>query len=171
MAHSGFVRGASASLACTLASLASYSTLTEGRASAAFDATANVGALGVPPEDVQLSVRVTTGSSPTANNRIEAWVVPAVDDAPTYPDGVSGSDAAKIFTNRNILMQTARLAACLVVTSTSNVAYSASASVRELFGFLPLKFVIFVVHNTGVALNATAGNHAISVTPIVRKVA
>jgi hypothetical protein len=33
-------------------------------------------------------------------------------------------------------------------------------------GVVPRKFVVFVTHNTGVALNATAGNHVIAITPV-----
>ena len=43
----------------------------------------------------------------------------------------------------------------------------APVSVAALFGGeLPKQFLVFVVHNTGVALNGTGGNHVLSVTPV-----
>ena len=45
--------------------------------------------------------------------------------------------------------------------NTSDRAYHfTGVSVRQAFGsVLPSKFVLFTTHNTGVNLNATAGNH------------
>jgi hypothetical protein len=38
---------------------------------------------------------------------------------------------------------------------------------RQAFGgTMPEKCVLFIVHNTGVALNATAGNHAFYATGV-----
>jgi hypothetical protein len=50
--------------------------------------------------------------------------------------------------------------------STSNtsdrVYHFTGVSLRGAFNCLPSKVVLFIVHNTGVALNATAGNHEFS---------
>jgi hypothetical protein len=80
----------------------------------------------------------------------------------TYPvattTALTASDAAATFEayQRDQL----RLAAVANVIATSDRAYSFVFTIAELFGgVVPLKWGLFVTHNTGVNLNATAGNH------------
>ena len=50
--------------------------------------------------------------------------------------------------------------------TTDRVYHFGPVSVASAFGgVMPVKFVVFVVHNTAVALNATAGNHQIRIQP------
>jgi hypothetical protein len=60
----------------------------------------------------------------------------------------------------------------VATSATSNQAYNTRVwSAKALFGGeLPPKFLVWQVHNTGVALNATAGNHYVQVQPIKRNV-
>ena len=64
------------------------------------------------------------------------------------------------------------LAWTAVVTATSDVAYPIlPISVASLFrGICPRKFSVWVTHSTAVNLNATGGNHFITVTPVYETV-
>jgi hypothetical protein len=147
----------SVALALTLAGLASDTTLLAGRASAAVDNTANADL------DHLVSGVIATGTSPTANTSIEIWAYASYKTAagaPTYPDGFTGADAAKTMTAAGVKIGALRLVATITVDATSNRAYPfAPVSIASLFGAMPKFWGLFVVHNTGVALNATAGNH------------
>lgn len=155
------VTPASSNLTITLASLASDSALLAGRQSAEVDNATNLYL------DYLLAGKVTTGTSPTDATRIEVWVAALLNDS-TYPDAISTGDANRSITSAGIKVAALRLAAVLSVDSTSNRAYAfAPVSVASLFGgVMPDRFVVFVVHNTGAALNSTSGNHVISVTPV-----
>lgn len=146
----------SIALALTLASLASDSTLLAGRASTAVDNTGN------NDTDALLSGLITTGTSPTGG-AIEVWAWASrknVTVTPTYPDSITGTDAAKTMTSANVKFSALRLVTSISVDTTSNRGYDfAPASIAALFGNLPPFWGIFVTHSSGVALNATAGNH------------
>ena len=149
---------ASASVTCTLASLATSSSLVAGRQSDQIDNSTNL------YTDYLVSAMVTVGTTPTAGTQIELWVIPEKTDS-AYPDVFTGAgDANKTVTTREILAQSGRLAKVWdVLATTSNVAFdSGYVSVRSLLGYVPRKFVLFVVHNTGVNLNATGGNHVLT---------
>jgi len=62
--------------------------------------------------------------------------------------------------------------AILATNNTSDRTYHYSGvSARAVFGGeLPSKFVLFIVHNTGVNLNSTAGNHEFSYVGIYPQV-
>lgn len=143
-------------LTCTLASLATSSTLVVGREATAVT---NVSNLFV---DVEVTGQITTGTSPTVSTFIEVWLYAAIKQVastPTYPSPVTGSDAAITFVaetkNRMILADS------IVVNATSNTAYAIRPfSVAQLCGgIMPIKWGLVVIHSTGVNLNATAGNH------------
>jgi hypothetical protein len=150
---------ATSSIALTLgvASLASDTNLLAGRASTAVDNTSNLDL------DHLVSGVVMTGTTPTVNTTIEVWAYASYKTAsgtPTYPDTITGTDANKTLTNSGTKASALRLVASIVVTATSNVAYPfAPVSIASLFGAMPKFWGLFVVHNTGAALNATAGNH------------
>lgn len=159
--------GATVSLTIDLSTgpLASDSGLVAGRQSSVVD---NSSSLYL---DYLLAGKVTTGTSPTASKQIEIWVYGAESDGggtPVYPDGITGSDANKTFTSRDILAASCRLAAFLPTDNQSGRAYwFAPLSIASLFGgVVPLKWGIFVVHNTGVALSSTGANHAFYATPV-----
>lgn len=150
---------ASAAVTISLASLASSATFVAGRESTLVDNTSN------KYLDYQLSGKITTGTTPTVNTEIRVYVVGIMEDS-TWPDVFDGTDSPETVTSTYILDGLCALAARLQVSASSDIAYPLrNISVRALFGgVLPKKFVVFVSHNTVVALNATGGNHTIYVT-------
>lgn len=143
----------------TLASLASDAALVAGRAGTAIDN----GASGEDAMDAMLGGFITTGTSPVANKQIEIWVSGSYDST-TFAGDATGSDAALTPSAKSLM----RLAQVIPTDATSNKKYSFCAgSIAALFGgAMPPKYAVYVVHNTGVALNATSGNHQIKHTPI-----
>lgn len=157
---------ASSALTIPLASLATSSTLVAGEESDAIDNTTNVYL------DYLLSGKITTGTTPTVDTAIEVWVIAKSDDT-NWPDVFDGTNSAETVTSRAQLQQYGRMAWVGIVTATSNVAYEfTNVSVAALFGGkCPAQFVVFAVHNTGVNLNATSGNHRITVKPVYETIA
>ena len=152
---------ASSDLTITLASLATSSTLVAGRESTLYDNSTNLYL------DVRLSGIITVGTTPTANKQIQLWVMAESKDG-TWPDVFDGTDSDETWTKVEIRDAAAKLAHVInVVATTSDVGYYFDAgSVAALFGgVLPRKFVVWVTHETVAALNATGGNHRISVSP------
>lgn len=155
---------ASSALAVTsIASLASSSTLTAGAETGAYDNSTNL------YTDIRVAGEIKVGTTPTANTQIEIWIVPEIRDG-VYPDVFDGTDSAETVTNRECLKAVGRLGAVIdVVSTTSNVAYPfTTESMVQLFGFVPRKFITFVVHNCVAALNASG--HTVSVQPIYETV-
>ena len=151
---------ATSSVALTLgvASLASDSSMLAGRASAAVDNTTNV------DQDHLVSGTIMTVTSPTAAKTIEVWAYASwktVTGTPSYPDSITGTDANKTMTSVNVKFGSlARVAAITVDTTSNQSYYFAPVSIAQLFGSMPKFWGLFVVHDTAVALNSTAGNHA-----------
>ena len=147
----------SAAVTCTLASLASDTNLLSGRESAEVDNTSN------GYQDYICSGFVTTGTSPTAAKQIEVWAIGYTGD--DYPDVFDGTDSAETITSDDIKNSVCVPVAIMSTNATSDRTYPfRTASIRGAFGgVLPSKFALFVVHNTGAALNATAGNHELRV--------
>lgn len=92
MANVQITYGASSTLACTLASLASDSNLVAGRESAAFDNSA------AQNTDVLLAGKITTGSAPTGGE-IRIYVAGSYNDTPLWPDSLAGANAARTMTS------------------------------------------------------------------------
>jgi hypothetical protein len=149
---------ATSSVAITigLGALASDANLLAGREGTAVDNTTNL------DQDHVLGGFVTTGTSPTVNTTIEVWAFCSYKTAtgtPTYPDVLDGTDSNETITNAGV-KGFLRLVDSMTVTATSDKAYPIKpCSILQLFGFMPKFWGIFVVHNTGVNLHATAGNH------------
>ena len=156
----------------TLASLASDSSLLSGRAGTAIDETGNLYL------DELLAGFITTGTSPTASKEIDIYVYGSVDDTPTYPGyssgpaAITGTDAAFAFVTANQLNSALKLVASIQTSSTTaEKSTFGPISVASLFGgILPKKWGVFVVHNTGVNLNSTSGNHQITSTGVYANV-
>jgi hypothetical protein len=149
--------GTPVNMTITLASLASDTNLVAGRASTYVD-NATVDAI-----DAMVCVKVTTGTSPTADRQIEIWAYGSCDGT-MYSGGATGSDANLTPQAKSLL----RLLAVIPTSSTSNQAYHAGPlSIAQAFGgVVPARWGLYVVHNTGVALHATAGNHQATYQPI-----
>lgn len=136
--------------------LASSSTFVAGRESGEIDNTTN------KYIDALVSGKVTVGTTPTANTQILVFVWGAETSLGTTAiDTLDGTDSDETLTNTGV-RDALRLAATINVPSaTSNVTYNVLPfSVAALFGQMPKFWGLFVSHNTGVALNSTAGNHA-----------
>lgn len=168
--HNANVKGvyvASSSITCTLASLATSSTLVAGRESAAVTNASNLYL------DDLVAFKITVGTTPTANTAIECHAIGAMNDTPTWPDVFAGADAARTVTNVQVKAgYVIPVANFVVVATTSNVAYSsAPVGIRRFFGdLLPVQYSFFVTHSTVAALNSTGGNHVISHTPVYQTV-
>lgn len=140
----------SVALALTLAGLAADSNLLAGRASTAVDNTSNLDL------DHLLSGIITTGTSPTSGGYIEIWAwvsYKTAAGAPTYPDGITGNDAAKTMTSANAKQAALRLVAAITVDSVTGRNYTfAPVSIASLFGAMPKFWGLFITHSTGTAL-------------------
>ena len=158
---------ASAAITITLALLASSTAKTVGRESTAVSNATN------KYVDALVGGKITTGTSPTAGKTIEVWVYGAVNDTPTYPDVLDGTDSDETFTDDGSKFSAMKLAKVINTDNTSDQTYwVAPFSVAQLFGgIMPTHWGVFVAHDTGVALNATAGNHEFKYTGVKYDVA
>lgn len=158
-------------ITCGLAStpLASSASFVAGRESNEIDNTTT------KYNDALVQGKVTVGTTPTANTTIAVYVWGAGTSlATTAIDVLDGTDSDETLTNTGVLYSALRLAATIsVIATTSNITYNiAPFSVASKFGgVLPKFWGIFVTHNTGAALNATAGNHSFSFNGIKYDVA
>ena len=109
---------------------------------------------------------ITVGTTPTINTQIRIYLVGSYDGT-TWPDVFDGTPSAETNTSAGVRDSYIKLAAVLKVDSTtSDRAYPFEFSVRGAFGgSLPKKIAVFVTHNTGVNLNATAGNQVYAYMP------
>lgn len=157
--------GSSSAITITLASLASDTNFLAGRESTEIDNTTN------KYLDYLLAGKITSGTTPTASKEIRVYVAALLDDS-TWGDVFDGTDSNETVTNSGIRDSYLKWACTIVPSTTSDIAYPfGPISVRALFGgAMPKKFVVFVVHNTVAALNATGGNHVISITPVYETV-
>ncbi len=153
----------SVALTISLASLASGSAgvFTAGRESTAVDNTSNLDV------DHLLSGKIRVGTSPTSGRYINVYVIGNISSSsgtPTYPDVITGSDSARTFTSANVMSGIVKLAASIVIDSTSARDYFfGPISVASLFGgVLPKFWNAFGAHDTAVSLDSTAGNHVLS---------
>lgn len=152
----------SSALTITLASLASSTGKLTGRESTAVSNTTN------KYVDALVGGKITTGTSPTTGKTIEIWVYGAVNDTPTYPDVLDGTDSDETFGDDGSKFAALKLAKVINTDNTSDQTYwVAPFSVAQLFGgVMPTHWGLWVTHDTGVALNATAGNHEFKYTGI-----
>lgn len=157
---------ASSAVTMTLAGLATSSSLTVGRCSAAIDNSTNM------DEILEITAQVMTGTSPTASKSIELWTFSELADG-TWPDlftaAYSGSDGGFTIRSREILFSGARIVGVINTGSagnTSNVPYTfAPIDIAQLLGGAVRKVALFGVHDTGVNLHATGENHVVTLKP------
>lgn len=165
MADIKLAYGSASDATITLASLASDTNLLAGRESSEI---VNTSTLAL---DYLVSGKITAGTSPTASRSIEVWAVGSWDGT-NWPDVFDGTDSAETITSADIKASVCRLLAAMATANTSDRTYHfGPVSVAAAFGgVVPPKFVVFVVHNTGVNLNSTAGNHQIRLQPVYETV-
>lgn len=142
----------------SLASLATSSTLLAGREGTAIDNTSNLDL------DHMFGGRIRVGTSPTANTKIEVWAImprKRASGTTTWPQGLTGSDAAFTFSSAGLKAAVCRLVASIAVDSTtSDRDYDfAPVSIASLFGEMPMLWLPWVTQSTAQNLNSTAGNH------------
>lgn len=149
--------GTTTAMTITLASLASDTNLVAGRQS-------TVVSNGTDDAiDALVGGKVTTGTSPTASRQIEVWLFGSYDDT-EYSGGAGASDAALTPDAKGLL----KLLQIIPTVNTSDKAYRwGPFSVAQAFGgTMPENWGVYIVHNTGVNLNSTAGNHEVVYTPV-----
>lgn len=122
--------------------------------------------------DALVAGKITAGTSPTTNRTIEIWAYGNMDDTPTYPDTIAGTDSVKTFTSAGSKAASLKLVSVISTTGTSNGAYYFGPnSIGSLFGgHLPKYWGLCVFQNTNVALNASGAAHSISYTPVYETV-
>jgi hypothetical protein len=135
----------------TLASLTS----TSARASTAVDNTTNLF------EDVLFFVKTTSAAAATsATGYVNIYGYGSVDGGTTYPEGITGADAAVTLSNPPNLV----LLAQITLNANSKTATAGPFSFCRQYGIdrLPARWGLVFVNLSGATLNATAGNHAIT---------
>jgi hypothetical protein len=112
---------------------------------------------------------ITAGTSPTAGNTITVYVAGS-DGTTTRVGNLTGADSTITPAGEQSQFEIARI---IPIDATSNHAYEFFVgSIAALFGgIMPKKFSVIVLNGTGVALNATGGNHSINYTPITETIA
>ena len=148
--------GSKTTITAAVASLASDTNLLAGIESSVIDNSTD----GF--DDILLSGKVATGTTPTASRQIEVWAV--AWDGANWPDVFDGTTSAETITSSDIKNAICKAVAIMSTNATSDRVYHfTGVSLRTAFsGELPSQVVLFVVHNTGVNLNSTAGNHEFS---------
>ena len=141
----------------TLASLATSSTLLTGRESTSVSNTTNLYL------DYLIAGEITAGTSPTVDKTIEVIAVGSQDDTPTWPDGITGSDAGFSWSDDVVKNQLARYVASIQTLATTDFDYFfGPVSLAQLFHTVPTHHLIWVGHDSAVNLNSTGGNHVIT---------
>lgn len=160
------VYGAQQTLTMTLASMVTSSTRVAGVEATAVDNGTN------KYLDYLISGKITTGTTPTDAKQIDIWIIPALNDTPTWPDVFDGTDSVETVTSVGILASCGVLALVISTNNTSDRTYPfAQFSVAALFGGrCPQDFTIFITHDTAVNLNSTGSNHAIYAQPVYENV-
>ncbi len=150
-------------ITCSVASVASSSTWVAGQESNEIDNTSN------KYDDVLVQGKITVGTTPTASTLILVYVWGSdTSAATTNLDTIDGVDSTETLTSAGVRDGFLKLGAAINVdASTSNRSYwFGPFSVADLFGQVPKFWGLFVTHNTGVNLNATAGNHSFTYTGV-----
>lgn len=161
-AHNADVKvayGSSFAYTITLGALGSSSDFTAGRESTAVSNTTNLYL------DYLVGGKVKTGTSPTTLKNIRVYAYGSVNDTPTYPDVLDGTDSAETITDTEILAKLPLLDDMPTDDSSDQDYWFGPRSLASCFGGLvPKNHGLFVSHDTAVNLNATDGNHVINGT-------
>jgi hypothetical protein len=143
----------------TLASLAS-STAWAGRASTAVDNRTNLDL------DHVVSGKFKLGTSPTVSKTVQVYAYAPISIAsgtPTYPDSITGTDANKTMTSANVAISCLKfLWAGTTDATTGLVLFMPPTSIAQAFGCVPPFWGLFVVHDSGVNLDATEASHSLN---------
>jgi hypothetical protein len=133
------------SITCTLTSLTNGSY----QQSAAIDNTSNLYL------DAAVFVKIKTASSSTSSTgTVNVYAYGSADGGTTYTDGASGSNASMTPTSPTNL----KLIGVINAVANSTTYYGGPFSVASAFGYLPGKWGIVVLNNTGATLDASVGS-------------
>lgn len=158
MANIKIEYGTSTAMTITLASLASGS----ARQSTAVDNTSN------KFEDAMVVADIKLATGTPAGDQCLYFFAFASEDGTNYTDNAGGTDAAITLRVPSNLRP---LGVTYVPTSGGLTYKSAPMSVAAAFGgILPRKWGIVVYNQSGVALDATGGNHSVRYTGIYHTV-
>ncbi len=153
--------GSSSALTTTnLQSIATSSTWVAGWMSGVQDNTTNLYI------DVAITGTIATGTTPTVSTIIEIWAWGILDDTPTYPDTITGSEGTVTLTSANVKLAGAfaRLGT-ITIDSTTNRVYPFQYSLAQNgFGYVPKKWGLFITHNTGA--NLKSSGNVVSIIPL-----
>jgi hypothetical protein len=115
------------------------------------------------------------GATPTVSKSVEVWAYAAIKIAsgtPTYPAGITGSDSNRSITSVNVKFSALRQLHGMTSDATSGLdLFIPPTSIADLFGELPPFWGLWIVHDTGMALDSTAGNHYLHYHRIRRTIA
>lgn len=143
--------GTPTTLTITLASLAN-SAAGVGRQSTLVDNTTDLFIA------IQLYLNIMTGTTPTANSLLYVYLIRQNNTGtPIADDGAGTTDAGITIVNAQLI------GVILCPSATSNVPLKKTIDV-SFAGMVPAKWGIAIVNASGVALNATGGNHVVSFT-------
>jgi len=121
--------------------------------------------------DYFVDLVIRCGTTPTVNTEIRVYLAGTYDGS-TYPDVFDGTGSAETVTSAGVRDSFMKLAGVGVVdATTSDRDYPIQFNTSSFFPNPPKKIVVFVAHNTGVALNGTAGNHKYAYSPIHETIA
>ena len=148
MADQKIAYASSASFTCTLASLASDTNLLAGRESTAVDNSSNLYL------DYLITGTFTVASSGLSSSESINVYLYARETDSTWPEDVTGSDAALTWDSTETRDEGMVLLASVATNNTASQTYSmAPVSVAACFGgVVPAGFGLWVVQNTGGAL-------------------
>lgn len=152
----------SAAYTITLTSLASSLTYVAGREGTAVSNTTN------NYLDYLVGGVIRVGTTPTVDTSIRIYLYGSVDDTPTYPDVLDGTDSAETITDTELLGVAIPLFAESPVDTTTDQDYwFTPKGIASYFGgSVPKNHGLFVTHNGVAALNATGSTHVLSHTGV-----
>ena len=152
-----------------LNSLATDPTLLAGRASTAVDNTTYLDIDHLVSGVIRLG-----GATPTVSKTVEVWAYAPVRVAttPVYPAAITGTDANRAMASANVKFSALRLVHAMTSDATAALdLFIPPTSIASLFGELPQFWGLWVVHDTGQALDSTLGNHVLHYLRVRRTVA
>ncbi len=127
--------------------------------SAVIDNTANLS------YDEIITWQIKSGTSPTVGAVGECWLWEILDDTPTYPDTITGSEGAFTLTSFNVKYAGLfKFAGNIIFDATTGRVYCNSFRLSQAFGTPPKKWGIAFVNSSGVALSSS-GN-VVTRTPV-----
>lgn len=152
-----------------LHSLAASATYVGGWESARIDHSADL------VLDDKIGLHLVTHASNRQAGAIRVYIIPALDDTPTWPDVFDGTESAESVTDTEELDSCGILAREIVVDNTASAVYDLTVdSVKAVCGGnMPRDYVIFVTGNattTTTAQLAAAGS-TVKITSSYRNVA